>query len=116
MTQTPLNWRRAWQLHRSVAKTDSRGDPIRTYDMTHPDYVGQDGETSGVCWQIGSDDSSVEHYGEQQMATAFFVLYGDLVIAEFDRCVFGGRLWEVAAVTPWLNHRRVELKEVSAWM
>mgnify|MGYP000866506690 FL=1 len=112
MRQTPPNWRRAWQLHRSISGADSHGDPVRTYNMTTPDYVGVAGSESGVCWQIGSSESEVQQYGERQVSTASFVLYGDLEIAPFDRCVFGGGTWEVTAVNSWLNHRLVELKEV----
>ena len=113
MTQTPLAWRRAWQLHRSISGTDSRGDPKRTWNMVDPDFIGEAGEPSGVCWQIGSDTSAVQTYGERPVSTAGFVLYDDtLEIAPFDRCVFGGGVWEVKAVTPWLNHRHVELERV----
>lgn len=58
MRQTPLTWRRAWQLHRSISSTDSRGDPIRTYNMDTPDYVGAAGASSGVCWQIASAEDT----------------------------------------------------------
>lgn len=113
MMQTPLGWRRAWQLHRSIPGTDSHGDPIRTYDMDTPDYIGVAGSESGVCWQIGSNGNEVQQYGERPSSNASFVLYGDLKIAPFDRCIFGGHTWEVTAVTSWLNHRLVELKEVT---
>lgn len=114
--QTPLPWRRAWQLHRARDEEDSRGDPIRTWDMEEPDYVGEAGQPSGVCWQISSDDNMVQEYGEQPVSRASFVLYDDaLEIAPFDRCVFGGGVWEVRAVTPWLSFRQVELERVSEW-
>ena len=48
MRQTPCAWRRAWKLYRSVQTVDSRGDPVRKYDMTSPDYTGEDGKSSGV--------------------------------------------------------------------
>lgn len=113
MMQTPLSWRRAWALHRAASGMDSRGDPVRTWDMETPDYTGHDGAASGVCWQIGSDDTAVREYGEQPVSTARFVLYDDTVeIAPFDRCVFGGGVWEVRAVTQWLSHRRVDLERV----
>lgn len=114
--QTPLAWRQAWQLHRAREEEDSHGDPIRDWDMETPDYTGEAGKSSGVCWQIGSDDNTVREYGEQPVSRAGFVLYDDTVeIAPFDRCVFGGGVWEVRAVTPWLSFRRVELERVSEW-
>lgn len=112
---TPMTWRKEWALYRSKRGTDSRGDPVRTYDMEHPDHVGESSGSSGVCWRIGSDSASTEAYGERQTATASFVLYDSVEIAPHDRCVFGGRLWEVKAVTPKLRHREVRLEEVSAW-
>ena len=112
--QTPLAWRRAWQLHRSISGVDSRGDSIRTYDMDTPDHVGAAGTLTGVCWQINSAENTVQTYGEQSSGTASFVLYDDAVeIAPFDRCVFGGGTWEVTAVTPWMHYRLVELERVS---
>ena len=114
MRQTPLTWRRAWQLHRSISSTDSRGDPIRTYNMDTPDYVGAAGASSGVCWQIASAEDTVQTYGERPTGMASFVLYDDTVeIAPFDRCVFGGGTWEVKAVTPWMHYRLIELERVS---
>lgn len=114
MMETPLDWRRAWQLHRAISGTDSRGDPIRTYNMDMPDYVGIAGATSGVCWQIKRAEHSVQTYGERPSGVASFVLYDDAVkIAPFDRCVFGGGTWEVKAVMQWPRHRLVELERVS---
>lgn len=114
MRQTPLVWRRAWQLHRAVSGADSRGDPIRTYNMDMPDYVGVSGAPSGVCWQINSAEHSVQTCGERSSGTASFVLYDDAVTIEpFDRCVFGGGTWEVKSVTQWPRHRLVELERVS---
>lgn len=113
MRQTPLAWRRAWALYRSRQTTDSRGDPIRNYDMTSPDYVGEEGKPSGVCWQITSDSVQVDVAGERLVRTAAFVLYGQTIeIAPFDRCVFGGSVWEVKAVQSWPNHRYVTLEAV----
>lgn len=113
MRETPLKWRRAWQLHRAMPGLDSHGDPVRTYDMDSPDLVGADGESSGVCWQIGIDNTAVEAYGERPIRSASFVLYdGAVKIAPFDRCVFGDGVWEVTAVTPWLHHRLVTLEAV----
>lgn len=112
MRETPTAWRRAWQLHRSIPGTDSRGDPIRTYNMEEPDYTGVAGTESGVCWQISNSDNEVQTYGERPSATASFVLYGDLPISVFDRCVFSGGTWEVTAVDQWPHHRYVKLKEV----
>lgn len=113
MRRTPFAWRRGWQLHRVREGTDSRGDPVRTWDMDEPDFIGETGSSTGVCWQINDDNNSVQEYGEQPVSTASFILYSEVEIAPFDRCVFGGGVWEVRAVTPWLHFRRVELERVS---
>lgn len=113
MRRTPCAWRRAWALYRSVQTTDSRGDPVRKYDMTSPDYTGEAGKASGVCWQITSDGIQVDTSGERPTRTAAFVLYDSAVeIAPFDRCIFDGGTWEVKAVQSWPNHRYVTLEAV----
>ena len=109
MRQTPCAWRRAWALYRSIQTTDSRGDPVRKYDMTSSDYTGEAGKASGVCWQITSDGIQVDASGERPARTAAFVLYDSAVeIAPFDRCVFDGGTW----VQSWPNHRYVTLEAV----
>lgn len=114
MRQTPLVWRRAWQLHRAISAADSRGDPIRAYNMDVPDYTGAAGSPGGVCWQIDGAEHTVQTCGERAAGTASFVLYDDaLEIAPFDRCVFGGGTWEVKTVTEWPHHRLVRLERVN---
>lgn len=111
--QTPIKWRKDWQLYRARSGTDSRGNPVRTYDMDSPDFTGTAGTVSGVCWQLSGSNAQTEEMGDRYNLTASFVLYLDaLEIAEFDRCSFGGALWEVRKVLQWPNHRQVELVEV----
>ena len=113
MRHTPLNWCRSWNLYRSTQATDSRGDPVCKYDMTSPDYTGEEGKSSGVCWQITSDGIQVDASGERPARTAAFALFDAAVeIAPFDRCAFGGSVWEVKAVQSWPNHRYVTLEAV----
>lgn len=114
--ETPLSWRRDWALYRSIEGTDSRGDPVRRYDMENPDFTGTAGTASGVCWQIKSGQWSVEEFGESATGGAAFDLYlSALEIAPFDRCVFGGRLWEVRGVQSWPGHRHITLTEVGSY-
>lgn len=111
--KTPIKWRRDWALYRAQSGTDSRGNPIRTYDMDNPDFTGTAGNASGVCWQLSGEAANTEELGDKYRLTASFVLYLDaLEIAEFDRCIFGGAVWEVRKVLQWPNHRQVELVEV----
>ena len=112
MRQTPLAWRKEWTLHRSAASTDSRGNPKRTWDMEHPDYTGEAATSSGVCWQVRSGAWTRQELGERAQGGATFDLFTDVDIAPFDRCVFGGSVWEVRAVLPRSDHRHVVLEEV----
>lgn len=110
--ETPMRWRKAWALHRATVTEDSRGDPVRRWDMTAPDYVGEAGAASGVCWQVRSGAWTAQELGERASGGATFDLFSDVAIAPFDRCVFGGSVWEVRAVLPRSNHRHVVLEEV----
>ena len=110
--ETPLRWRKDWALHRAIPATDSRGNPIRRYDMDTPDFVGTAGTASGVCWQVKSGAWTAQELGERAQGGATFDLFSDLEIAPFDRCVFGGAVWEVRSVLPRSNHRHVVLEEV----
>ena len=110
--ETPIRWRKAWTLHRGMLTTDSRGNPIRRYDMDTPDFVGTAGTASGVCWQVKSGAWTAQELGERAQGGATFDLFSDLEIAPFDRCVFGGAVWEVRSVLPRSNHRHVVLEEV----
>lgn len=109
---TPLDWRKDWQLYRSISDRDSRGDPIRRYDLEHPDFTGTAGTASGVCWQVKSAQWAAEQFGEVSTGGAAFDLFLELDIAPFDRCVFGGSVWEVRAVLPRSAFRQVLLVEV----
>lgn len=117
--ETPLAWRKEWTLHRSTASTDSRGNLKRTWDMEHPDFTGAAGAASGVCWQVKSGASVAsgawtrQELGERASGGATFDLFdAALAIAPFDRCTFGGSVWEVRAVMPRSDHRHVVLEEV----
>ena len=88
MRQTPCTWRRAWALYRSIQTTDSRGDPVRKYDMTSPDYTGEAGKASGVCWQITSDGIQVDASGERPARTAAFALYDSAVRSPHSTAAF----------------------------
>lgn len=109
---TPLDWRRDWTLYRAIEDQDSHGDPIRRYDLEHPDFTGSARTASGVCWQVKSAQWAAEQFGEVSTGGASFNLFLELEIAPFDRCKFGGRLWEVRAVLPRSSFRQVLLVEV----
>jgi hypothetical protein len=110
--ETPLRWRKGWALHRGILTTDSRGDPVRRWDMETPDYTGTSKTPTGVCWQVRSGAWTAQELGERAQGGATFDLFTDLEIAPFDRCVFGGSVWEVREVLPRSNHRHVVLEEV----
>lgn len=113
LRNTPLWWRKDWSLHRSREETDSRGDPVRRYDMEHPDFTGTAKTASGVAWHIAGRVAAVQEYGEGVDASASFLLDLDaLEIAPFDRCVFGGKVWEVQGVLERSGFRTVKLVEV----
>ena len=113
--ETPMRWRKSWRLHCSTVSQDSRGNPVRTYDMENPDYTGTAGTASGVCWQVRSGAWRAQELGEQAEGGATFDLFTDAPeIRPFDRCVFAGSVWEVRAVLPRSNHRHVVLEEVGA--
>lgn len=113
LRSTPAGWRKDWALHRAIPATDSRGNPIRRWDMDTPDFVGTAGTASGVCWQVKSRAWTAQELGEQAQGGAAFDLYLDaLEISPCDRCVFGGAVWEVRAILPRSNHRHVVLEEV----
>lgn len=110
--ETPLRWRRAWTLHRASIATDSLGDPVRHWDMEHPDYTGVTGEASGVCWQVRTGAWTAQELGERASGGATFDIFSDVAIAPFDRCVFGGSVWEVRAVLQRSDYRHIVLEEV----
>lgn len=113
---TPLEWRKNWQLFRARQETDRRGDPVRRWNMSEPDYSGKLETASGVAWHIKSHAETVEEYGEAVAAAASFLLDDPAVeISPFDRCVFGGALWEVRGVLVRSAFRTIELVEVSKW-
>lgn len=110
--ETPLKWRKAWALHRSSTVTNSMGDSVRRWDMETPDYTGEAGKASGVCWQVRTGAWTAQELGERAQGGATFDLFSDVQIAPFDRCVFGGSVWEVRSVLPRSDHRHVVLEEV----
>lgn len=111
--ETPLEWRKAWALHRSISTEDSYGTPARRYNMDAPDYEGAAGTASGVCWQVRTGARVLQELGEQATGGATFDIYDSAVqIEPFDRCVFGGSVWEVRAVLPRSNFRHIVLEEV----
>lgn len=113
LRNTPLWWRKDWSLYRSILDVDSRGDPVRRYDMEHPDFTGAARTASGVAWHIAGHEATVREYGEDVTAAASFLLELDgLEISAFDRCVFGGKVWEVRGVLERSGFRTVKLVEV----
>lgn len=114
MLTTPLKWRKDWKLYRSQPVTDSRGNVSRKWDTDTPDFIGKAGTASGVCWQVKSAEWAMKELGEKATGAATFDLFLDLPIAPFDRCDFGGHIWEVRAVLPRSNHRHIQLVEVRA--
>lgn len=112
---TPLSWRKDWKLYRSTSTKDSRGNMSRKWDTDTPDFVGKAGTVTGVCWQIKGSEWALKELGEKVTGAATFDLYLDaLDIQPFDRCAFGGSLWEVREVLPRSNHRHIRLVEVRA--
>lgn len=110
--KTPLDWRKEWKLYRSTSVLDSRGNHKRTYPG-EPDFVGEAGSPFGVAWQIHSAEWAQKELGEQAQGGASFLLYApEVAIAPFDRCVFGGYLWEVRSVVECSNFRSIGLVEV----
>jgi hypothetical protein len=112
LRNTPLWWRKDWTLHRSKVELDSHGDPVRRYDLTKADYTGQARTASGVAWHIASREAMLREYGDSISASANFLLDLPLAIEEFDRCVFGGTVWEVRSVMERSGFRMVKLVEV----
>lgn len=111
--ETPLAWRKAWALYRSISAEDSYGTPVRRYNMEAPDYEGAAGAASGVCWQVRTGAWVTQELGEQATGGATFDIYdGTVQIEHFDRCVFGGSVWEVRAVLPRSDFRHIVLEEV----
>lgn len=116
LRSTPVEWRKDWQLFRARQETNRRGDPVRRWNMAEPDYSGQADTASGVAWHIKSHAAAVQEYGEDVTAAASFLLDDPSVrICLFDRCVFGGALWEVRGVLVRSAFRMIELVEVSQW-
>lgn len=111
---TPLRWRKAWNLYRSSTGTNSMGDPERRWNMETPDYIGEAGKASGICWQVRTGAWTAQELGERAQGGATFDLFTDVSISPFDRCVFGGSVWEVRAVLPRSDHRHVVLELVGA--
>lgn len=111
--KTPLDWRKDWTLYRSIQSKDSRGDAVRRWDMEHPDFTGTAGTASGVCWQVKTGEAALREFGEGVTSGAAFDLYLDaLEIEPFDRCVFGGAVWEVRSVLHRSGYRHITLAEV----
>lgn len=115
LSNTPLWWRKDWSLYRAQQTTDRNGDPVRSYDMDAPDFTGSAKTASGVAWHITSRRETVQEYGEEAASAASFLLDLELEIAAFDRCVFGGRLWEVRGVLERSGFRCIHLVEVDKW-
>lgn len=111
MMTTPLLWRKDWKLYRSTVYVDGRGNERRRYPE-EPDYTGKAGTASGVCWQIHSAEWVLKEFGEEATGGATFDLFSGVSIQPFDRCEFGGHLWEVQSVLSCSNHRHVTLVEV----
>lgn len=111
MMTTPLEWRKDWKLYRSTVHVDERGNERRAYPE-EPDYTGRAGSTSGVCWQVKSAEWTLREFGEKAAGGATFDLFSGISIQPFDRCAFGGHLWEVRSVLPRSNHVHVALVEV----
>lgn len=108
---TPLSWRKDWSLYHSTVNRDGRGNERRAYPED-PDYVGTAGTASGVCWQIHSADWALKEFGEKATGGATFDLFSSVSIQPFDRCEFGGHLWEVRSVIPRSSFVHVGLVEV----
>lgn len=112
--RTPMDWRKDWTLHRRKTTVDSLGDAVPYYDMSTSDFTGAAGTASGICWQVKSQEWAVKEFGEDATGGATFDLFLDeLEIAPFDRCVFGGGVWEVRSVLPRSNHRHITLTVVN---
>ena len=82
--------------------------------METPDYIGEAGKASGICWQVRTGAWTAQELGERAQGGATFDLFTDVSISPFDRCVFGGSVWEVRAVLPRSDHRHVVLELVGA--
>lgn len=113
LRNTPLPWRKDWALFHSIPARDSRGNDIRRYDMDNPAFEGKARTPTGVAWHIAAHEATVQEYGEGVTASASFLLdLDELEIAPFDRCTFGGAVWEVRSVLLRSRFRMVKLVEV----
>lgn len=116
--ETPLDWRRAFDLYRRRVERDALGGETASYPDT-PDECFDAGH--GLAFQhpkswnsggsVGAGEKVLE-WGEQPGGILEACLRSALEISPYDRLDIGGEIWEVRAVQHWPNHRKLLLQRV----
>lgn len=114
--ETPKLWQQTVLLYRRRTGQDSLGNETAVYDMEHSDgtVVGnfqfpQGWNPSG---KVGSFGQRTELTGEEGGGVLEGFLHGEEEVRPFDRLKLGDEVWEVRAVHPWPQHRRLLLRRI----
>ncbi len=114
--ETPYLWQQTALRYRRRTGRDALGNETAVYDMAHSDgtVVGsfqfpQGWNPSG---KVGSSGVQVGLDGEQGGGVLEGFVRSEVELALFDRLKLGEEVWEVRAIHPWPQHRRLLLHRI----
>jgi hypothetical protein len=110
-----------YALHRRKWTMDEYGEREPVYDMETPDFVAQPGGEDAVCWQNAgyssnrgtlSSGAKQEQQGERVREILQGALFSQLEVAEYDRLVIQGKVYELREIQHWPSHRMLYAERV----
>lgn len=114
--ETPKLWQQTALLYRRRTGRDSLGNETAVYDMEHADGAEEGSFQFPRGWnptgKVASVGYRTELSGEEGGGVLEGFVRGDAEIRPFDRLKLGDQVWEVGAVHPWPQHRRLLLKRI----
>lgn len=116
LRDTPRLWQQTALIYRRRSGKDSLGNETAVYDMTCPDGAEVGSFQFPRGWnptgQVGSAGYKTELAGEEGGGVLEGFVRGDAELGPFDRLKLGEEVWEVRAVHPWPQHRRILLRRI----
>ncbi len=114
--EPPKLWQQTALIYRRRTEQDSLGNEKAVYDMTHSDGAAVGSFQFPRGWnptgQVGSSGFRTELSGEEGGGVLEGFVRGDVELAPFDRLKLGDEVWEVRAIHPWPQHRRLLLGRI----
>ena len=114
--ETPKLWQQTALLYRRRTGQDSLGNETAVYGMEQSDGAVLGSFQFPQGWnpsgKVGSFGQRTELTGEEGGGVLEGFVREDTEVCPFDRLKLGDEVWEVRAIHPWPQHRRLLLRRI----